>query len=111
MPNASGYTLNLSSGSDTITVTATNALTGSSGILTFNGGDGDDSITFNSAIDFGGLDLVVNAEDIDADASADLDTTGDITFNADASSTSYTSSPTASIVLAAGSLCLRQTSR
>ena len=77
-------------------------MTGSSGILTFNGGDGDDSITFNSAIDFGGLGLVVNAEDIDAGASADLDTTGDIT-NADASSTSYTSSPTASIVLAAGS--------
>ena len=101
--DADGYTLNLSSGSDTITVTATNALTGSSGILTFNGSDGDDSITFNSAIDFGGLGLVVNAEDIDAGASADLDTTGDITFNADASSTSYTSSPTASIVLAAGS--------
>ena len=102
-----GYTINGTSSDDTVTVEFDDNLQAAdTWTLTFNGGAGNDTFVFDDTVDLGGVDLVVNAETIRFDSSADVTTTGDITLTAEdhAATVSDTSSSATITIDSAASL-------
>jgi len=77
--NVTSIVFDTLAGDDSVTVTSVQASL--SGGFTIDGGEGTDSAFLNAAISAGSIDITANT--ITLEASADLDTTGDQTFNGD----------------------------